>query len=162
MLINNAGISYTGLLSEMSVEDWAHVMDVNLNSLFYTSRHAIPLMLQKHSGQILNISSVWGSVGASMEVAYSTSKGGVNAFTKALARELAPSNIQINAVSCGYIDTKMNAAYSPEEVSSIIEEIPADRIGTPEEAAAMVSCVLQMPSYTTGQIFTIDGGWQNS
>lgn len=161
VLINNAGISYTGLLSEMPEEDWQHVMDVNLNSVFYTSKQAVPLMLKQHSGRILNISSVWGSAGASMEVAYSASKGGVNAFTKALARELAPSGIQVNAISFGYIDTEMNAEYSAEEVSSIIEEIPADRISTPGEAASMVSCVLQMPPYTTGQIFTMDGGWQN-
>ena len=97
VLVNNAGISYIGLLTDMSIEEWQSVINTNLSSCFYTSRLAIPLMLQKHSGRIINISSVWGNVGASMEVAYSASKGGVNSFTKALAKELAPSNIQVNA-----------------------------------------------------------------
>ena len=162
VLINNAGISYIGLLSEMTPAQWQDVMNTNLSSVFYTCREAIPLMLHCHSGRILNITSVWGSVGASMETAYSASKGGVNALTKALARELAPSGISVNAVSCGYIDTDMNREFDAEAVSSIIEEIPCDRIGTPQEVAEMVSYVLQMPLYTTGQIFTIDGGWQNS
>ena len=100
VLVNNAGISYIGLLTDMSVEEWQHVLNTNLSSCFYTSRLAVPLMLLKHSGRIINISSVWGNVGASMEVAYSASKGGVNSFTKALAKELAPSNIQVNAISC--------------------------------------------------------------
>ena len=108
VLVNNAGISYIGLLTDMSVEEWQHVLNTNLSSCFYTSRLAVPLMLLKHSGRIINISSVWGNVGASMEVAYSASKGGVNSFTKALAKELAPSNIQVNAISCGVIDTAMN------------------------------------------------------
>ena len=91
VLVNNAGISYIGLLTDMSIEEWQNVINTNLSSCFYTCRLAIPLMLQKHSGRIINISSVWGNVGASMEVAYSASKGGVNSFTKALAKELAPS-----------------------------------------------------------------------
>ena len=90
VLVNNAGISYIGLLTDMSVEEWQLVLNTNLSSCFYTSRLAVPLMLLKHSGRIINISSVWGNVGASMEVAYSASKGGVNSFTKALAKELAP------------------------------------------------------------------------
>lgn len=160
ILINNAGISYYGLLSEMSVEDWRLVLETNLGSVFYTSKKAIPLMLQKHRGQIVNISSVWGNYGASMEVAYSASKGGVNSFTKALAKELAPSGIQVNAVSCGFINTEMNLRFSEEERQALIDEIPADRMGNAAEVAEMVWSVLSMPSYTTGQIFTIDGGWR--
>lgn len=160
VLINNAGISYIGLLSEMSLGSWNRVLGTNLNSLFYTSRKAIPLMLQKHRGRIINISSVWGECGASMEVAYSASKGGVNSFTKALAKELAPSGIQVNAVSCGLINTEMNLSLSDEERAALIEEIPADRMGNAAEVAEMVYSVLSMPSYTTGQIFTIDGGWR--
>lgn len=160
VLINNAGISYYGLLSEMSVEDWRLVLETNLSSVFYTSRKAIPLMLQKHRGQIVNISSVWGNCGASMEVAYSASKGGVNSFTKALAKELAPSGIQVNAVSCGFINTEMNLRFSEEDRRALIDEIPADRMGNAAEVAEMVWSVLSMPSYTTGQIFTIDGGWK--
>ena len=159
VLINNAGISYFGLLSEMSPESWNQVINTNLSSLFFTSRKAIPLMLQKHRGKIINISSVWGSHGASMEVAYSASKGGVNAFTKALAKELAPSGIQVNAIACGLINTEMNLRLSEAERRSLIEDIPADRMGNTAEVAEMVCSVLSMPSYATGQIFTIDGGW---
>jgi len=159
ILINNAGISYVGLLTDMSVEEWHRVMSVNLDSCFYTCKHSIPLMLKKHSGKIINISSVWGNAGASMEVAYSASKGGVNAFTKALAKELAPSNIQVNAISCGVIDTAMNACFSPEDMDALRAEIPADRIGRPEEVAALVLQTAKAPEYMTGQIITIDGGW---
>lgn len=160
VLINNAGISYFGLLSEMSVESWRKVIDTNLSSLFYTAKKAIPLMLEKRRGRIVNISSVWGDCGASMEVAYSASKGGVNSFTKALAKELAPSGIQVNAVSCGLINTEMNAQLSEAERCALIDEIPADRMGNTAEVAEMVWAVLSMPAYTTGQIFTIDGGWR--
>ena len=160
VLVNNAGISYIGLLTDMSIEEWQRVLNTNLSSCFYTSRLAVPLMLQKHSGRIVNISSVWGNVGASMEVAYSASKGGVNSFTKALAKELAPSNIQVNAISCGVIDTDMNHCFSPEEMEALREEIPADRLGQPEEVARLVLQLLQAPTYLTGQILTLDGGWQ--
>ena len=159
VLVNNAGVSYIGLLQEMSVSEWQQVMNTNLNSLFYTSRLAIPHMLQRKSGKIINISSVWGNCGASMEVAYSASKGGVNSFTRALARELAPSNIQVNAIACGVIDTAMNGCFSPEEMDALREEIPADRIGKPAEVAQLVCSLLQAPSYLTGQIITLDGGW---
>lgn len=159
VLVNNAGISHIGLLSEMTVEEWKRVMSVNLDALFYTSKLAIPLMLQNHSGRIINISSVWGNAGASMEVAYSASKGGVNAFTRALAKELAPSNIQVNAIACGVIDTTMNACFPEEDLIALKNEIPADRIGSPEEVAKLVLQTAQAPSYMTGQIITIDGGW---
>lgn len=160
VLVNNAGISYVGLLSDMSAEEWQNVMHTNLDSCFYTCRLAIPLMLRKHRGHIINISSVWGSVGASMEVAYSASKGAVNAFTKALAKELAPSNIQVNAVACGLIDTDMNSHLTPEDLTDLCEEIPADRIGTPDEVADLVLQVANSPAYLTGQVITIDGGWR--
>lgn len=159
VLVNNAGISYVGLLHTMTVEEWLHVMNVNLNSCFYTARHAVPLMLKEHSGHIINISSVWGCVGASMETAYSASKAGVGGFTKALAKELAPSHIPVNAVACGIIDTDMNRHLSAEELSSIKEEIPADRLGTAEEIAQTVLQLANAPDYLTGQIITVDGGW---
>lgn len=158
ILVNNAGISHIGLLSEMDAATWHRVIDTNLSSIFYTSKFAIPLFLKRHEGRIINISSVWGTVGSSMEVAYSASKGGVNSFTKSLAKELAPSNIQVNAVSCGMIDTEMNQCFTDEEKEDIIQEIPADRMGRPTEVAEMVYAISHMPSYTTGQIFTIDGG----
>ncbi|MBD5476984.1 MAG: SDR family NAD(P)-dependent oxidoreductase [Lachnospiraceae bacterium] len=159
VLVNNAGISYVGLLHEMSVDDWRQVMQTNLDSLFYTSRLAVPLMLRRHSGRIINISSVWGSVGASMETAYSASKGGVNSFTKALAKELAPSGIQVNAIACGVIDTDMNQCFTEEDMTALKNEIPADRIGQPEEVAQMVVSLLHAPAYLTGQVVTLDGGW---
>ena len=159
VLINNAGISHIGLLSDMSVSQWRRVMSTNLDSCFYTCRRAIPLMVHAKQGRIINISSVWGQAGASMEAAYSASKGGVNSLTKALAKELAPSNIQVNAIACGVIDTDMNRCFAPEEMASLIEEIPADRIGRPEEVAALAGQLITAPAYMTGQIITIEGGW---
>ena len=159
VVVNNAGISHVGLLNDMSVEEWDKVMHTNLDSCFYTSKHAIPLMLQNGGGKIINISSVWGNVGASMEVAYSASKGGMNSFTRALAKELAPSNIQVNAIACGVIDTDMNKCFSEEDMAMLKEEIPADRLGTTEEVAEMVMQIINSPAYLTGQIITIDGGW---
>ncbi|MDO4966460.1 MAG: SDR family NAD(P)-dependent oxidoreductase [Lachnospiraceae bacterium] len=159
VLINNAGISYIGLLSDMSFEEWDNVISTNLSSAFYLCKMAVPLMLQEKSGKIINISSIWGEKGASMEVAYSASKGGLNSFTKALAKELAPSNIQVNAVACGLIDTDMNSHFSAEEIDSIIEEIPADRIGKPEEVASLVLQLCTGNKYLTGQIIGLDGGW---
>lgn len=160
ILVNNAGISYVGLLSEMDVKDWDEVMRTNLSSAFYTSKLATGLMLKKKSGKIINISSVWGNVGSSMEVAYSASKGGLNSFTKALAKELAPSNIQVNAIACGVIDTDMNKCFSVEDMEILKGEIPADRIGTAMEVARLVAQIIHSPSYLTGQIIAIDGGWQ--
>lgn len=159
VVINNAGISYVGLLTDMNVEEWNQVISTNLSSLFYISKQVVPGMVQQKKGKIINISSVWGNVGASMEVAYSATKGGVNSFTKALAKELAPSNIQVNAISCGVIDTDMNACFSKEDMEALIEEIPADRIGKPEDVAMLVSHLVQTSDYLTGQIITLDGGW---
>jgi 3-oxoacyl-[acyl-carrier protein] reductase len=134
-------------------------MHTNLDSCFYTCKFAVPLMLKKHSGKIINISSVWGNMGASMEVAYSASKGGVNAFTKALAKELAPSNIQVNAIACGAIDTDMNRCFSEEDLQLLTEEIPCDRLGETSEVADLAIYLANSPAYLTGQIITIDGGW---
>ena len=159
ILVNNAGISVTGLLHEMSLEEWNAIINTNLSGIFYHCKFAIPLMLKEHSGKIINISSVWGNMGASMEVAYSASKGGVNSFTKALARELAPSNIQVNAIACGIIDTNMNAHLSSEDMDEIKKEIPADRIGQVSDIAKTVELLINAPDYMTGQIITVDGGW---
>lgn len=159
ILINNAGISYIGLLTDMSLEEWTNLMDVNLSSAFYSSKLAIPYMLSKQAGKIINISSVWGNVGASCEVAYSASKGGVNSFTKALAKELAPSNIQVNAIACGCIDTSMNHCFTEDERHSLEDEIPAGRFGTPEEVANLAYFLASDCNYLTGQIITLDGGW---
>ncbi len=159
LLVNNAGISHVGLLTDMTVEQWDQVIATNLSSLFYICRLVVPQMVRRREGRIINVSSVWGSVGASMEVAYSTAKGGVNAFTRALAKELAPSGVQVNAAAFGVIDTEMNACFSPEEMEAVRQEIPADRIGSAAEAGEMIRHLAAAPSYLTGQIITMDGGW---
>lgn len=159
VLVNNAGISYFGLITDMTPDEWRNIMSINLDSVFYMSKHAAKLMLQNHNGHIINISSVWGNVGASLESAYSASKGAVNSFTKAMAKELAPSGIAVNAIACGTIDTDMNGHLSPDELQAVIDEIPADRMGTPDEIGQMVLSVIDAPSYMTGQIITVDGGW---
>ena len=159
ILINNAGIAWFGLLQETTPEQWDAMITSNLNSVFYCSKLAIPEMLSKKSGKILSISSVWGNVGASMEVPYSTTKGAINAFTKALAKELGPSNIQVNAIACGMIDTEMNAVLSEDDITAITEEIPAGRMGTPEEVAELAFAITKKNDYLTGQIITLDGGW---
>lgn len=160
ILVNNAGISYIGLLQDMTPEEWHAVISTNLTAAYNTCRRAIPMMLNSGRGCIINVSSVWGNIGASCEVAYSASKGGLNAFTRALAKELAPSNIRVNAVACGAIDTSMNAFLETDEMQALINEIPAGRLGRPEEAAAMIRLIAQAPEYLTGQIITLDGGWQ--
>ena len=159
VLINNAGISYIGLLQDMSYDQWNTTVNTNLSSIFYMCRLAIPHMVSRQIGKIINISSVWGNVGASCEVAYSATKGGINSFTKALAKELAPSNIQVNAVAFGAIDTEMNSHLTPEDKSALCDEIPYGRMGTPDEAANMVLSIINSPDYLTGQIITMDGGW---
>ena len=159
VLVNNAGISYTGLLTEMSFAQWKEVIDTNLSSCFLTCKYAVPEMIRRKKGRIINISSVWGNVGASMEVAYSASKGGVNAFTKALAKELAPSNIQVNAAAFGVIDTDMNLSLSPSERDQLKSEIPAGYFASPKEAAEFLWQLANSPAYLTGQIISFDGGW---
>lgn len=159
IVVNNAGISHIGLLSDMTIEEWNHIISVNLTSAFSTSKLAIPYMLHQKSGKIINISSIWGNVGASCEVAYSACKGGLNAFTRALAKELAPSNIQVNAIACGVIDTEMNACFSAEERKALEDEIPVGRFGTPDEVAALAVQLATGNEYLTGQIITLDGGF---
>lgn len=159
VLVNNAGISSFGLLQDTSNEEWNALIQTNLSSVFYFSKNVIPYMLSKHQGKIINISSVWGIHGASYEVAYSTSKGGINAFTKALAKELAPSNVQVNAIACGVINTAMNQCLSPEDTQCLKDEIPANRFGTSEEVAHLVMQLCTDNNYLTGQIISLDGGW---
>ncbi len=159
LLVNNAGISYIGLLSEMSADEWQKIINTNLSSVFFCCQQAVPDMVRNKSGRILNISSVWGEVGASCEAAYSAAKGGVNALTKALAKELAPSNIQVNAIACGCIDTRMNACFDPQERAQLESEIPAGRYGTPQEAAQLAWQLLSGSIYLTGQVIRLDGGW---
>lgn len=159
VLVNNAGVSQAGVLTALTDEEWLTLLNTNLSGTLYMSRNAVPLMLAAGEGKIINISSVWGSVGASCETAYSATKGGVNAFTKALAKELAPSRIAVNAIACGAIDTTMNDRLTAEDKAALCAEIPAGRFGTPEEVASTVSLLTRAPAYLTGQILTLDGGW---
>lgn len=159
VLVNNAGVSYIGLLQDMEPDDWDLVLHTNLTSVFNCCKLAIPEMVAQKQGKIINISSVWGIAGASCEVAYSTTKGGINALTKALAKELAPSNIQVNAIACGAIDTEMNQFLEEDELISLTEEIPTGRLGTAEEVADLVYHLGYKNAYLTGQIIGLDGGW---
>ena len=159
VLVNNAGISYIGLLQDMKPEDWDRIVRTNLTSVFNCCRLAIPDMVKNQCGKIINISSVWGSAGASCEVAYSATKGGINAFTKALAKELAPSGIQVNAVACGAIDTEMNHWMSDEDLLALIDEIPSGRLGKAEEVADLVYHLAYKSNYLTGQAIALDGAW---
>ena len=159
VLINNAGIASIGLFQDTTPDMWNNIISVNLNSVYNCCHFAVNDMLRRHCGRIINISSVWGLYGASCEVAYSASKGAVNSFTKALAKELAPSNIQVNAIACGVIDTEMNARLNEEERAALAEEIPSGRFSSPEEVAELVLLLCSSPSYMTGQIIGMDGGF---
>ncbi len=159
VLVNNAGIAHTGLLMDMSDEEWKRVLDTNLSSVFYCCRKALPPMISRKCGRILNISSMWGTSGASCEAAYSASKAGVHGLTRALAKELAPSNIQVNAIACGVIDTSMNQHLSDEERKALEEEIPAGRYGQAAEIAQVAWDLAHSPTYLTGQIIGVDGGY---
>lgn len=159
VLINNAGISIVGLIQDLSYADWHRIVDVNLSSVFLTSRAVIPGMVREQAGHIINVSSMWGRVGASCEAAYSATKGGVIAFTRALAKELAPSGISVNAVAPGCVDTVMNGHLSPDEKAALAEEIPAGRFASPSEIASVIVGIAQAPAYMTGQVIGIDGGY---
>lgn len=159
VLINNAGISYVGLFTDMKPTDYQTLITTNLISVMNCCHLAVPMFLSRKSGVILNISSVWGNVGASCEAVYSATKGGINSFTKALGKELAPSNISINAIACGAVDTSMNACFSSEELLALKEEIPAGRLATVEEVADFAYQICNAPSYLNGQIITLDGAW---
>ncbi|MCR5742479.1 MAG: SDR family oxidoreductase [Lachnospiraceae bacterium] len=160
ILINNAGIAHIGLLQDMSPAQIAHMVNVNLTAAITLSSMVIPdLLKSENAPRILNISSVWGNVGASCEAVYSATKGGINSFTRALAKELAPSLIPVNAISCGLVSTSMNAHLSAEELTALCEEIPIGRAATPEEVAGVLCHLLDTTAYLTGQIITLDGGW---
>ena len=159
ILVNNAAKSTIGLFMDSSKEEIEGILNTNLLGPLYLSKMAIPHMINR-KGVILNISSMWGEVGASCEVLYSTSKGGVNLFTKALAKEMAPSNIRVNAIAPGVIDTSMNSFLSKEDRENLEEEIPFGRFGSPEEIGKIaVFLCSEDSSYITGQIIRADGGY---
>ena len=159
ILVNNAGISHIGLFTDMTPEQWQHVLNVNLGSVLNCTHLAVPAMVHNKTGVILNISSMWGEAGASCEAVYSASKGGINAFTKAMAKELGPSGIRVNAIACGVIDTEMNACFSEEERAELADEIALMRFGKPEEVGRFaLTLASESASFLTGQIITLDGG----
>ena len=159
VLVNNAAVSWIGLLTDMRPDEWDALLRTNLTALYNTCHTFVPDMISAQSGKILNISSVWGLSGASCEVAYSASKGAVNAFTRALAKELAPSHIQVNALALGIADTRMNAHLSEKETAEIVSQIPAGYVLSPEEAADAALRLLGMPEYFNGEVVRFDGGW---
>lgn len=160
ILINNAGISRWGLLQDMTAEEWDRLFAVNVRSCFLTSKYALPAMVRAGYGRIINISSMWGQVGASCEVAYSAAKGAIISMTKALAKEVGPSGITVNCIAPGVIDTPMNAAFTPDVIAELREETPLGRIGTPEDVASMVKYLVSSEaSFITGQIIGVNGGF---
>ena len=159
VIVNNAGISQQKLFTDITENDWDRMFDVNMKSMYLVTKAFVNDMIYKQSGKIINISSMWGVTGGSCEVHYSAAKAAVIGFTKALAKELAPSNIQVNAIACGVIDTQMNACFSEEERAELADEIPAGRFGTPEETAHLAVQLATGNEYLTGQIITLDGGW---
>ena len=158
VLINNAGISQTKLFTDISDEDWNNMLQTNLTSAFYTTQESVKHMINNKSGCIINISSIWGLVGASCEVHYSVAKAGLDAMTKSLAKELGPSNIRVNSIAPGIINTDMNKNLSNKELENIIEEIPLERIGYPHSITNCVKWLIN-DDYTTGQVISINGGW---
>ena len=160
ILINNSGISQQKLFSDITEEDWDNMFDVNIKGMYMVTKEALPFMINKKSGRIINISSIWGEIGGSMEVHYSASKAAVIGFTKALAKELSLSGITVNCVSPGMIDTPMNSHLTEEDIKEIEEEIPLKRQGTPKDVAeAVYFYASDMADYITGQVISVSGGW---
>lgn len=158
VLINNAGISQEKVFLDVSDEDWQNIIEANLNSTYYCTKRVLPYMLKNKEGCIINISSIWGVTGGSCEVGYSTTKAAINGFTKALAKEMGPSNIRINCIAPGIIDTDMNKNLTKEDIEQIKEEIPLNRIGKTEDIAKCAKWLIE-DDYTTGQIINVNGGW---
>lgn len=159
VLVNNAGIAAQRLLTDMTDEDWRQIMSVNLDSVFYCCRAAIPHMVQRKSGSIVNLSSIWGITGASCEAAYSASKAGIIGLTKALAKELGLSGIRVNCVAPGVISTEMNANLNAETLAALKEETPLNAIGVPEDIAQSICFLAEDSSkFITGQVISPNGG----
>lgn len=160
IVVNNAGVAHYGMLANVTDDDWDEVMNVNLKGMFLCTQLFMPAMIAQRFGRIINVSSIWGISGASCEVLYSTSKGGMNAFTKALAKELAPSGVTVNAVAPGAVDTVMLDNLDAAEKVALESEIPVGRFAQPEEIASLVYFLaLPESAYITGQIISPNGGW---
>lgn len=158
VLVNNAGICHYGLISQITPDAWRRIFAVNVDGAYYCIRAALPSMLAQQSGAIMNVSSMWGQVGASCEAAYSATKGALIALTKALAKELGPSHIRVNAVAPGVIQTDMCAGIAPEVLESLREETPIARLGTPEDIAQAIAYLADAP-FVTGQVLGVSGGF---
>ena len=158
VLINNAGISQIKEFTQITDEDWNNMLNTNLNSVFYMTQETCKNMIHNKKGCIINISSIWGVVGASCEVHYSVSKAGIDAMTKSLAKEMGPSNIRVNSIAPGIINTEMNKDLSEEEINNIKEEIPLEKIGKTKDIEKCVEWLIE-DEYTTGQVISINGGW---
>ena len=159
ILVCSAGVSHVGLISQIDGEQWRRLFAVNVDGVHHCCRSVLPHMLERKSGSIVTVSSMWGQVGASCEAAYSATKGAVIAYTKALAKELGPSNIRVNCVAPGVINTEMNAHLSQSDLSILADETPLGRIGTPEEAAAAIAFLASdEASFLTGQVIAPNGG----
>ena len=158
VLINNAGISQIKEFTQITDEDWNNIINTNLNSVFYMTQEVCKNMIHNKNGCIINISSIWGVIGASCEVHYSVSKAGIDAMTKSLAKEMGPSNIRVNSIAPGIINTEMNKKLNEEEINNIKEEIPLEKIGKAQDIEKCIEWLIE-DEYTTGQIISIDGGW---
>ena len=158
VLINNAGISKVQMFTDVTDEDWKKIITTNLYSAFCVSQEVLPNMIHNKNGCIINISSIWGQIGASCESIYSISKAGLDAMTKSLAKELGPSNIRVNSIAPGFIDTDMNKNITNEEKEELIKDIPLQKIGKPCDIAKCIQWLID-DNYTTGQIISINGGW---
>ena len=156
-LVNNAGTAWKGLFTDMTLEDWRQVLDSDLTSVFLCCRRALPPMIRRKRGSIVNVSSMWGQVGASCEAAYSAAKAGVIGLTKALAKEEGPSGIRVNCLAPGVVRSPMNGDLSPEDLAALREETPLERIGSPEEIAQAAAFLLEN-TFVTGQVLGVNGG----
>lgn len=158
VLINNAGIDQVKMFMDITDEDWNKMIQTNLNSVFYCTQEVLPTMTHNKNGNIINISSIWGITGASCEVHYSVAKAGIDGMTKALAKELGPSNIRVNSIAPGAILTDMNSGYTNEEIKDMESQIPLGRLGNSIDIAKCVNWLIE-DNYTTGQIISPNGGW---
>lgn len=158
ILINNAGISQFKLFTEITEEEWDNMINTNLKSIYLVTQPVAKSMIKNHNGAIINMSSIWGMVGASCETHYSAAKAGIIGLTKALAKELGPSNIRVNAVAPGFIQTKMNKSLEEEIVKQIQEETPLNKLGTPQDVTKIIEWLIE-DEFTTGQVISPNGGW---
>lgn len=158
ILVNNAGIAQEKMFTDLTDEDWDNMIRTNLTSVFYTIQETLPTMIQNKNGNIINISSIYGLTGGSCEVHYSASKAGIDGLTKALAKELGPSNIRVNSIAPGMIRTEMNNKFTEEELNNLKEETPLGRIGMPSDIAKCISWLVE-DNFTTGQVISVNGGW---